>query len=303
MKQEGGKQKMDGILFIDKEKGWTSRDVVNFISHQFQTKKVGHVGTLDPFATGLLIVLVGKATKIAPYLEAQEKEYEATLLLGADTDTLDLEGEVVLEKEVPDLSLEAIEETLHTFKGTIEQVVPKYSAVKYKGKALYRYAFANEKTPEISRKITIHDIHFMSYVDHQLSFSVHCSKGTYVRQLGQDIAHDLSTCGHLTSLRRTKIGEVSVFDAKKVKEINELEFKDVYFRYKNSAEDVLRNINFTSKKGETIAFIGSTGSGKSTIINLLPRLFDVTSGKIAFLLKYFLSIVFLGIPRALAAFT
>ena len=224
MKQEGGKQKMDGILFIDKEKGWTSRDVVNFISHQFQTKKVGHVGTLDPFATGLLIVLVGKATKIAPYLEAQEKEYEATLLLGADTDTLDLEGEVVLEKEVPDLSLEAIEETLHTFKGTIEQVVPKYSAVKYKGKALYRYAFANEKTPEISRKITIHDIHFMSYVDHQLSFSVHCSKGTYIRQLGQDIAHDLSTCGHLTSLRRTKIGKVSIFDAKKVKEIEASDF-------------------------------------------------------------------------------
>lgn len=224
MKQEGGKQKMDGILFIDKEKGWTSRDVVNFISHQFQTKKVGHVGTLDPFATGLLIVLVGKATKIAPYLEAQEKEYEATLLLGADTDTLDLEGEVVLEKEGPDLSLEAIEETLHTFKGTIEQVVPKYSAVKYKGKALYRYAFANEKTPEISRKITIHDIHFMSYVDHQLSFSVHCSKGTYIRQLGQDIAHDLSTCGHLTSLRRTKIGEVSIFDAKKVKEIEASDF-------------------------------------------------------------------------------
>ena len=215
---------MDGILFIDKEKGWTSRDVVNFISRQFQTKKVGHVGTLDPFATGLLIVLVGKATKIAPYLEAQEKEYEATLLLGADTDTLDLEGEVVLEKEVPDLSLEAIEETLHTFKGTIEQVVPKYSAVKYKGKALYRYAFANEKTPEISRKITIHDIHFMSYVDHQLSFSVHCSKGTYIRQLGQDIAHDLSTCGHLTSLRRTKIGEVSIFDAKKVKEIEASDF-------------------------------------------------------------------------------
>lgn len=215
---------MDGILFIDKEKGWTSRDVVNFISHQFQTKKVGHVGTLDPFATGLLIVLVGKATKIAPYLEAQEKEYEATLLLGADTDTLDLEGEVVLEKEVPDLSLEAIEETLHTFKGTIEQVVPKYSAVKYKGKALYRYAFANEKTPEISRKITIHDIHFMSYVDHQLSFSVHCSKGTYIRQLGQDIAHALSTCGHLISLRRTKIGEVSIFDAKKVKEVGTSDF-------------------------------------------------------------------------------
>lgn len=215
---------MDGILFIDKEKGWTSRDVVNFISHKFQTKKVGHVGTLDPFATGLLIVLVGKATKIAPYLEAQEKEYEATLLLGADTDTLDLEGKVILEKEVPDLSLETLEETLHTFKGTIEQVVPKYSAVKYKGKALYRYAFANEKTPEISRKITIHDIHFMSYVDHQLSFSVHCSKGTYIRQLGQDIAHALSTCGHLTSLRRTKIGEVSIFDAKKVKEVEASDF-------------------------------------------------------------------------------
>lgn len=224
MKQEGGKQKMDGILFIDKEKGWTSRDVVNYISHQFQTKKVGHVGTLDPFATGLLIVLVGKATKIAPYLEAQEKEYEATLLLGADTDTLDLEGKVILEKEVPYLSLETLEETLHTFKGTIEQVVPKYSAVKYKGKALYRYAFANEKTPEISRKITIHDIHFMSYVDHQLSFSVHCSKGTYIRQLGQDIAHALSTCGHLTSLRRTKIGAVSIFDAKKVKEVGASDF-------------------------------------------------------------------------------
>ena len=215
---------MDGILFIDKEKGWTSRDVVNVISRQFQTKKVGHAGTLDPFATGLLIVLVGKATKIASFLEAQDKEYEATLLLGEDTDTLDLEGETVLQKEVPDLTLEKIEEVLHSFQCEILQDVPKYSAVKYQGKALYQYAFHHESTPSLSRTVTIHDICFSSYVNQQLSFSVRCSKGTYIRQLGQDIAHALSTCGHLTSLRRTKIGNHSVFEAKKVRDILESDF-------------------------------------------------------------------------------
>lgn len=219
MKRRRGKEKMDGILCIDKEKDWTSRDVVNYLSHAFKEKKMGHIGTLDPFATGLLVVVYKKATKIASYLEANQKTYVASLLLGEDTDTLDLEGNVTQKKEVPSLEEKEIRNVLSSFVGEIEQEVPQYSAVKYKGKPLYDYARNQEATPEIKRKITIESISFLSYENQIITFEVTCSKGTYIRQLGQDIAHALHTCGHLISLRRTKIGNLSVENAKKVKEI------------------------------------------------------------------------------------
>ena len=212
---------MNGIFLIDKEKEYTSRDVVNIIGRRFHTKKVGHAGTLDPFATGLLIVTFNKGTKITSYLEGCTKTYVASLKLGYDTDTLDLNGNKTEEKDVPLLTKEDIENVLKYFLGTYSQAVPKYSAVKFRGKELYKYARNNIETPELRRDIDILDIRLIGFEDNIIDFEVTCSKGTYIRQLGQDIAHKLNTCGHLISLRRTRIGNFDVDQASKVKEVKE----------------------------------------------------------------------------------
>ena len=193
---------MNGIFLIDKEKEYTSRDVVNIIGRRFHTKKVGHAGTLDPFATGLLIVTFNKGTKITSYLEGCTKTYVASLKLGYDTDTLDLMGNKTEEKDVPTLTKEDIENVLKYFLGTYSQAVPKYSAVKFRGKELYKYARNNIETPELRRDIDILDIRLISFEDNVIDFEVTCSKGTYIRQLGQDIAHKLNTCGHLISVTK-----------------------------------------------------------------------------------------------------
>ncbi len=210
---------MDGILLIDKEPNWTSRDVINVLNHRFHMKKIGHIGTLDPFASGLLVVTIGRATKIGAYLEAMEKTYIATLSLGKDTDTLDQEGHVIMQKEVPSLTEEKIQSVLRTFEGKIVQQVPLYAAVKIQGKELYKYARANQEVALPKREVMIHSIQFVSFQDNSITMKVVCSKGTYIRQLGQDIAHALSTCGHLTALRRLKIGRFEVEQAHFVREV------------------------------------------------------------------------------------
>lgn len=212
---------MDGIFLVNKDKDWTSRDVVNYIGHHFQMKKVGHVGTLDPFATGLLIILVGKATKILPYLENQNKKYRATLKLGEDTDTLDLEGKVIKTSPIPTLDEKMITEVLKTFLGDIEQSIPMYSAVKYQGRELYKYARENVEIPAMKRVISIKSISLVDFNKETITFDVECSKGTYIRQLGYDIAHKLSTCGHLIALKRLEVGTFNLENAHQVKEIVE----------------------------------------------------------------------------------
>ncbi len=212
---------MDGIFLVNKDKDWTSRDVVNYIGHHFQMKKVGHVGTLDPFATGLLIILVGKATKILPYLENQNKKYRATLKLGEDTDTLDLEGKVTKTLFVPTFDEKKINEVLNSFLGDIEQSIPMYSAVKYQGRELYKYARENIDIPTMKRVITIKSISLVDFDKDTITFDVECSKGTYIRQLGYDIAHKLSTCGHLIALKRLEVGAFNLDSSHQVKEIKE----------------------------------------------------------------------------------
>ncbi len=212
---------MDGIFLIDKEINYTSRDVVNIIGKKFKTKKVGHAGTLDPFATGLLIVTFNKGTKITQFLESCSKTYVASLKLGFDTDTLDLNGNKIAEKENPLLEKKEIEEVLNSFLGKYVQEIPKYSAVKFKGKELYKYARMNVEIPQLNREIDIQSIRLINFEDDVITFEVVCSKGTYIRQLGQDIAHKLNTCGHLIALRRIKIGSFSIDDSKKINEISE----------------------------------------------------------------------------------
>ena len=210
---ESVKQK-SGILLIDKRPGPTSRQVVNRVSYLLKTKKVGHIGTLDPFASGLLILTVNRATKIGAYLEALDKTYIAKLKLGEKTDTGDFTGEIIEKGEVyKKLDLDKISAVLASFVGKRNQIPPMYSALKRDGKPLYKYAREGLTLQREPREITIFSLRLLSYQDDIIEFEAKVSKGTYIRTLGEDIAQQLGSVGHLRELRRTAIGAFQVQDA------------------------------------------------------------------------------------------
>ena len=211
----------DGFLLIDKESDYTSRDVCNIIMKIFDVKKVGHAGTLDPFATGLLIVALNGATKTLSYIEGQYKTYEATLTLGNKTKTGDLTGEVIETKEVPEINEEDIRYVFKQLIGESEQTVPITSAVHVNGRKLYQYAHLNQEVELPKRTIDIKELSLIEYKDKLVKFKAVVSKGTYVRTLGETIAEKLNTVGHLVALRRTEILDINVKNAKKIKDLKE----------------------------------------------------------------------------------
>lgn len=219
---------MNGAFFIDKDTNCTSRDVVNEIIKKVETIKVGHTGTLDPLATGVLVVCVGKATKLVNLLMALDKEYEAEITLGILTDTYDIMGHIIKE-ERPDVSRDDIVEVLKEFVGEYEQEVPIYSAVKINGKKLYEYARAGQTISLPKRLVKINAITLIDephWQNDHLVFKIHTnvSKGTYIRSLVNDIATKLGTIGTLTSLRRTKLGNI---DVRQCKTIDQLHLSDL----------------------------------------------------------------------------
>lgn len=209
----------DGFLLIDKESDYTSRDVCNIIAKIYDAKKVGHAGTLDPFATGLLIVALNNATKTLSYIEGQYKTYEATLLLGKKTSTGDLTGEVIEEKEVGKINEEDVNNIFASLIGESEQTVPITSAVHVNGRKLYQYAHLNQEVELPKRTIDIKNLELLSFDGQIIKFKTVVSKGTYIRTLGETIAEKLGTVGHLIALRRTEILDINVKDAKKIKEL------------------------------------------------------------------------------------
>ena len=211
----------DGFLLIDKESDYTSRDVCNIIAKIFDAKKVGHAGTLDPFATGLLIVALNNATKTLTYIEGQYKTYEATLLLGKKTSSGDLTGEEVESKDIPNITEEDVKNIFNSLIGESEQTVPKTSAVHVNGRKLYHYAHLNQEVELPKRTIDIKELELLEFNLPVIRFKTTVSKGTYVRTLGETIAEKLGTAGHLTALRRTSILDIDVSDAKTIKELNE----------------------------------------------------------------------------------
>ena len=216
---------MDGILLVDKEKGCTSRDVVNKVVKLLDTKKVGHTGTLDPIATGVLVICVGKATKLVDYLTAQDKEYIASVTLGILTDTLDSDGNLIREEDV-DLTDDEIINAVNSMKGSYVQEVPIYSAVKVNGKKLYEYARENINIELPKRKVNIYDISVISDIvreNNHISFKFKCnvSKGTYIRSLINDIATKLHTIGIMTDLRRIKQGKFLIDNCISISNIND----------------------------------------------------------------------------------
>lgn len=217
--------KMNGILIIDKEKDITSRDVVNSIVKKLHTKKVGHTGTLDPIATGVLVICVGSATKLVDELTCNDKEYIASVELGTNTDTLDNTGKI-LNEEKSIKNKEEIIKVLNSFKGKYLQEVPIYSAVKINGKKLYEYARENKNVELPKREVEIKDIELIDdieYINDKTVFKFKCSvsKGTYIRSLIRDIAKRLNTVGIMTDLRRTRQGKFKIEDAIKIEDINE----------------------------------------------------------------------------------
>ena len=221
---------MNGIILINKEKGCTSHDVVYKVK-KLTNSKVGHTGTLDPNATGVLPLLIGEATKISKYLINHGKEYEVVLELGKKTSTADIEGEVIEEEEIPAGSLEEqyVKEILKKLIGKQEQTPPIYSAIKVNGKKLYEYARKGQEVKLEPRKIEIYDIELLSInkTEKQISFRVQCSKGTYIRSLCEDIAEKLETVGFMKELKRTVVGDFKIENAITVEELREkIENKD-----------------------------------------------------------------------------
>lgn len=241
---------MDGVIIVNKPAGMTSHDVVNRIRKIFKTKKVGHCGTLDPDATGVLVVAVNKATKLLQFLTADNKEYIATLSLGTATDTYDASGKVTATKEYVPISDKKILACLNSFVGEQEQIPPMHSAIKVKGKKLYEYARNNE-TVEIPRRvITIDYIELISIVDNLVKFKVGCSKGTYIRSLCFDIAKKLDYPGHMYSLIRSKSGNFSLIDSYSLEEIENGEFEML------SMEEALSNYPKLVVDDENIIYHG-----------------------------------------------
>ena len=212
---------MDGILIVDKPINKTSFDIIRDVRKEYNTKKVGHIGTLDPLASGVLPVLIGNATKLSNYLMEHDKEYVSTLKLGFKTDTADLEGNIIetdsVINNIYENSNQLIINVLKSFIGESEQIPPMYSAIKVDGKKLYELAREGKTVERKPRKIVIHSIELLNCntIENEITFKVTCSKGTYIRTLCEDIATKLGTCGYMKSLRRTRVGNFRIDDANK----------------------------------------------------------------------------------------
>ena len=236
---------MNGIIIINKHKGCTSHDIVYKVKKMFN-EKVGHTGTLDPMATGVLPLLIGKGTQCSKYLINHDKIYNVTLQLGEKTDTADSEGKVIETKEVKEKTLkkENIEKLLEKFKGKQEQIPPIYSAIKVNGKKLYEYARKGQEVEIKPRKIEIYNIELLNINEKQkqIEFQVSCSKGTYIRSLCEDIAQRLETVGYMLELKRIQVGNFNIKEATTIEQLeNNIDNKEFIEENFIQFEEIFKN--------------------------------------------------------------
>lgn len=229
--KQADKIKVSGVILVDKPKGMTSQQVVSKVKYLFKSpnhdsKKAGHTGTLDPMATGLLPICMGEATKFSHYQLDADKSYQATILLGAQTDTGDAEGQIVAQAPIPTFDNALLDKVAHQFLGAQQQIPPMYSALKKDGKKLYEYARAGIEVERSPRDIVIKAIELKALDAEQIQLTVTCTKGTYVRVLGEDIAKEMGTLGHLIALRRTQVGNFNIDAAIALSELEKLAFDD-----------------------------------------------------------------------------
>ena len=234
---------MNGILVINKPHGYTSRDIVNIVSKELNTKKIGHTGTLDPIATGVLVLPIGNALKVSELLTSEKKEYIARVILGYETDTLDITG-TKIKKNKPSCSKEELEKVLKSFIGKSNQQVPIYSAVKVAGKKLYEYARKGIEVTPPTKEIEIFNLELISeieYLEDTIEFSIKCevSKGTYIRSLIRDIGYKLDTYGTMKELNRTGQGIFRLEDSYTLEDIKNNNYKLL------SIKEALPNIKIT----------------------------------------------------------
>ncbi len=209
----------DGFLIINKPAGWTSYDVIEFLKKRFGLKKVGHGGTLDPLATGILVVGIGKANRMLGLFMTSDKTYEITLRLGVRTDTQDITGKVLRDEPIPALTPEQFEKMLTEFRGEIVQILPKYSAVKYKGKPYYYYTRKGVEIPVKSRRVVIHSIKVLKFELPLIQMEVSCATGAYMRTLCDSLGEKVGCGGTLDALVRTQCGLVELSQALDVREL------------------------------------------------------------------------------------
>ena len=215
------RKRVNGIVLLNKPAGYSSNGILQKVIRAFNAKKGGHTGALDPFATGLLPICLGEATKVSGLLLESDKIYTATLKLGEQSDTGDIEGEVIKTVKVPKLTEPLITDVFNQFIGDIEQIPPMYSALKHQGKPLYFYARQGIEIERPPRPIKVLKLNLLGFSENEIKFDVHCSKGTYVRTLGEDLAAALGTVGHLTALHRTQTGTISGEDMLTLEQIEQ----------------------------------------------------------------------------------
>ena len=220
---------MNGIVIVDKPQDWTSQDVVSKLRGVFQTRRIGHGGTLDPMATGVLPVFVGRATRGVEFFEHAEKTYEAVLRLGLHTDTEDITGTVLAEKEV-NITAEQFLSVLENFRGQIQQIPPMYSAIKVNGQKLCDLARKGREVERQPRTITIHKLECLEFTGKTARLLVHCSKGTYIRTLCKDIGEALGCGGCMAALRRVTAGEYTIDEAVPLQALLDAENPEPYLR-------------------------------------------------------------------------
>lgn len=273
---------MNGVILIDKPDGYTSRDIVNIVGKELGTKKVGHTGTLDPMATGVLAICVNDATKLVETLMCDGKVYEAEITLGLDTDTLDSTGNIL--KEVKAIVFkEEIEKVLNNMIGTYNQEVPKYSAVKVNGKKLYEYARNGEDVVLPKHEVTIYSLELIddvNYSDNNTIFKIktHVSKGTYIRSLIRDIASKLNTIGVMSSLRRIKQGHFLIEDCVSLEKFKLGNYKLL------SIEEILKD-EFTVEVDDFVANMISNGRVLENRYNREQVVFKNKEGKVLAIYK------------------
>lgn len=211
-----------GIVVLDKPLGMSSNAALQSVKNRFRASKAGHTGSLDPLATGVLPLCFGEATKLSSYLLDSDKRYLATATLGSATATGDAEGDVINTMPVPELTTESVSAVLQTFIGDIEQVPPMHSAIKHQGQPLYKLARKGIEIERQPRTVHIYALELLETRDNELVLDIRCSRGTYIRTLVEDIASELGTCGYLSALRRTQVGNFTDADALSMQQLSEL---------------------------------------------------------------------------------
>ena len=230
---------ISGVLVVDKPVGMTSHDVVQVIRNGTGLRRAGHTGTLDPRASGVLVVLVGPAVRLSEFVSASDKRYQAIIRLGSSTDTFDADGKITQSAQSVNVTEEQFEKVLATFVGEIEQTPPPYSAVKVQGRKAYEMARQGEEVELAPRKITVHHLEVLEWAPPEVVIDVHCSSGTYVRSLANDLGATLGCGAYLVGLRRTKSGRFSLREATPLRKLQEAFHAGDWYQYLIPAAEAL----------------------------------------------------------------